>query len=72
MNTAQKLLVVLGVATASVAAHAQTAPTIDYTSITGAVALGAMVTGIVAIGVVKIVPNSVAWATQKLASMFGR
>lgn len=42
----------------------------DFTALTSAVAMGAVVTGIVAMGAVKIVPNATKWAVNKLAGFF--
>ena len=44
----------------------------DYSSITSAIALSAVVTGIVAMAGVKIIPVATKWAVNKLVSMFGR
>lgn len=44
----------------------------DFTAITGAVAMTAVVSGIVAMGGIKIVPNATKWAVNKLAGFFGR
>lgn len=42
----------------------------DFSAITGAVALGAVSLGIVAMGALKIVPNVAKWGTNKLVSFF--
>lgn len=42
----------------------------DFTLITGAIAMTAVVAGIVAMGGVKIVPNATKWAVNKLVSFF--
>lgn len=42
----------------------------DFSTLTAAVGMGAVVTGIVAMGAVKIVPNATKWAVNKLAGFF--
>lgn len=42
----------------------------DFATLTAAVSMGAVVTGIVAMGAVKIVPNATKWAVNKLAGFF--
>ncbi len=42
----------------------------DFASMTSAVSMTAVVTGIVAMGAIKIVPNATKWAVNKLASFF--
>lgn len=42
----------------------------DYATLTAAVSMTAVVTGIVAMGAVKIVPNATKWAVNKLAGFF--
>lgn len=42
----------------------------DFTTLTSAVSMAAVVTGIVAMGAIKIVPNATKWAVNKLAGFF--
>lgn len=42
----------------------------DFTPITAAVSVGAIVTTIIALGAIKIAPNVAAWAANKLARFF--
>jgi hypothetical protein len=42
----------------------------DFTTLTAAVSMAAVVTGIVAMGAIKIVPNATKWAVNKLAGFF--
>ncbi|MBS1188803.1 MAG: hypothetical protein H6R10_595 [Rhodocyclaceae bacterium] len=42
----------------------------DFAVITGAISMTAVVTGIVAMGGVKIIPNATSWAVRKLVSFF--
>lgn len=45
--------------------------TLDFSSISSAVALSPIFAGIIALGAVKIAPNATKWAVNKLVSMFG-
>lgn len=42
----------------------------DLSSITDAVAIGAVTTGIIAMGALKILPNVARWGANKLANFF--
>lgn len=42
----------------------------DLSTLTGAVSMGVVVTGLVAMGAIKIVPNATKWAVNKLSSFF--
>ena len=42
----------------------------DFATLTAAVSMAAVVTGIVAMGAIKIVPNATKWAVNKLAGFF--
>jgi len=44
--------------------------TLDVSTITAAVAFGSIITGIVAMGAVKIAPNATRWGVNKLVSFF--
>lgn len=42
----------------------------DFATLTSSVNMAAVVTGIVAMGAIKIVPNATKWAVNKLAGFF--
>lgn len=67
LNYLWQVGVVMAASAAPVFAQ-ETAP--DYATITAAVAVGGVVTAIVAMGAVKIAPNVAKWATNKLVSFF--
>jgi len=45
---------------------------LDFTAITGGVALGGVALSIIAMGALKMGPTVAKWATNKLVGMFGR
>jgi hypothetical protein len=55
---------------ASLAAASPTGP--DLSALTGAVLLGTVTAGILAVAALKIVPKVARWAASQISGMFGR
>lgn len=55
----------------SVANAATTVETVDFSQLTGALSMTALLAGITAVAAVKIAPNIAKWGYNKLTSMFG-